>query len=76
MPPKCPSCKGKMEHNPPNYVCRSCGLVINRYEFDKTKRDHFAARRDDEDDDHYEKKKKQNEYLEWLQSSDKESYDD
>jgi transcription initiation factor TFIIIB Brf1 subunit/transcription initiation factor TFIIB len=74
MPPKCPNCKGKMENEPPNYVCTSCGLVVNRFEFDKTKREHFGSK--PEDDSYYEEKKKKKDYLDWYLSSDKESYDE
>ncbi|HUT82390.1 MAG TPA: zinc ribbon domain-containing protein [Candidatus Bathyarchaeia archaeon] len=76
MPPRCPSCKGKMEYEPPRYVCTSCGLVISRYEFDKTKREHFGDVKKEEDDEFYEKKKKKEEYRDWYLSSDKEKYDD
>lgn len=75
MPPRCPSCKGKMDYQPPNYVCRSCGLVVNRFEFDKTKRKHFS-RRQDEDDPDYEHKKKNKDYLDWYLSSDKDNIED
>ena len=71
MPPRCPNCKGKMEYEPPRYVCTSCGLVVNRYEFDKVKREHFGRRRDDDDPD-YEEKQKREDYLKWYLSSDKD----
>ncbi|NHJ87296.1 MAG: hypothetical protein FK734_17665 [Asgard group archaeon] len=75
MPPRCPSCKGKMDYQPPRYVCTSCGLVINRYEFDKMKREHFGSKPDDEEDEFYEKKKKNRDYLDWYLSSDKDDYE-
>lgn len=75
MPPKCPNCKGKMEYEPPNYVCTSCGLVVNRFEFDKTKREHFGSK-PEEDDSYYVEKKKKKDYLDWYLSSDKESFDE
>lgn len=75
MPPRCPNCKGKMDAEPPNYVCRTCGLVINRYQFDKTKREHFDGRRE-EDDAEYEHKKKNRDYLDWYLSSDKDKVDE
>ncbi|MHA1629388.1 MAG: hypothetical protein ACTSXO_00135 [Candidatus Heimdallarchaeota archaeon] len=75
MPPRCPSCKSKMEYEPPNYVCPGCGLVINRYDFDKVKREHFQKKKTD-DDPFYEKKKKNRDYLDWYTSSDKESYEE
>ncbi|MEA2070865.1 MAG: hypothetical protein U9O98_06190 [Asgard group archaeon] len=68
MPPRCPSCKGKMEYEPPNYVCHSCGLVVNRFDFDKTKRKHFKRQREEEDPE-YEKRRKNREYLDWWESS-------
>ena len=64
-----------MEYEPPNYVCTSCGLVVNRFEFDKTKREHFGSKHE-EDDEYYEEKKKKKDYLDWYLSSDKESYDE
>lgn len=76
MAPRCPSCKGKMETEAPNYVCTSCGLVISRYEFDKMKRQHFGGSRRDEDDPEYEQKKKNKDYLDWYLSSDKDAADD
>lgn len=75
MPPKCPNCKGKMEYEPPSYVCTSCGLAVNRLDFDKTKREHFGSKPDG-DDEYYEEKKKKKDYLDWYLSSDKESYDE
>ncbi|MBD3192427.1 MAG: hypothetical protein GF308_17440 [Candidatus Heimdallarchaeota archaeon] len=76
MPPRCPNCKGKMEYEPPYYVCTSCGLTVNRHEFDKTKRKHFGGgRRYDEDPD-YEQKQEREDYLKWWLSSKKEEEDD
>jgi transcription initiation factor TFIIIB Brf1 subunit/transcription initiation factor TFIIB len=75
MPPKCPNCKGKMEYEPPNYVCTSCGLVVKRYDFDKMKREHFKGK-GDEDDPYYEEKRKKKDYLDWYLSSDKDSYEE
>ncbi|HUU78298.1 MAG TPA: TFIIB-type zinc ribbon-containing protein [candidate division Zixibacteria bacterium] len=75
MPPRCPNCKGKMDHEPPNYVCRACGLVVNRYDFDKTKREHFGTSRNDDDPDH-EHKKRNRDYLDWYLSSDKDDIDE
>jgi transcription initiation factor TFIIIB Brf1 subunit/transcription initiation factor TFIIB len=75
MPPRCPSCKGKMEYKPPNYVCRECGLVIKRLEFDKMKRQHFKGRSEDEDE-YSEDKRKKKDYLDWYLSSDKDEFDD
>ncbi len=76
MAPRCPSCKGKMETDPPHYVCTSCGLVINRYQFDKMKREHFAASKRSDDDPEYEQKKKNKDYLDWYLSSNKDKIDE
>jgi transcription initiation factor TFIIIB Brf1 subunit/transcription initiation factor TFIIB len=65
-----------MEYEPPNYVCTTCGLVINRFEFDKTKRKHFGSRRRDEEDPETEHRRKNAEYLDWYLSSDKKKHED
>lgn len=77
MPPRCPNCKGKMEYEPPYYVCTSCGLTVNRHEFDKTKRKHFGGgRRYDDEDPDYEHKQEREDYLKWWLSSKKEEEED
>jgi hypothetical protein len=60
-----------MEYQPPDYVCRSCGLRVNRYEFDKTRRKHFKHRRMD-DDAEDSRKKRNEEYRNWYLSSKKD----
>ena len=72
MPPRCPNCRGKMEYEPPRYVCTSCGLTVSRYDFDKIKRKHFGGGRRGEDDPDDEEKRKREDYLNWWLSSDKE----
>ena len=73
--PRCPNCKAKMDYEAPNYVCKSCGLVVNRFEFDKMKRQHFNSRRDYEDPED-EHKREREDYLDWWLSSNKDSEED
>ncbi|MCQ5376571.1 MAG: transposase [Candidatus Methanomethylicia archaeon] len=57
----CPECAGELKYDPSQrrYVCKSCGLALNRDEIDELKSKYGASTPEEE------KEKMKKDYLKW-----------
>jgi len=73
MPPVCFKCGSKMKVEQPYYICKSCGLTVNKYDFNRLRRENSTKKNRNNKMD---KRDIQDNYLKWYLSSDKENFEE